>query len=209
MIEVGNYIYEDKENGYAYYIELYENGNYQIKLIKDYSHDFIFQVLVSKGKFDINNQSIKFSDINEELNFSANYVEKSIQFTNSYCFLKDISFRFYHQYNDEEVSSIASRSIDQGKLNQYMQCPEQKEFKPGTYDFEKVYKLNIYSEGKFEYFFEDLLVLKGEWYKKNNVIILRDEELNHEFYLLIKNKNTLISNLLPMDNYGVELKKIN
>lgn len=76
----------------------------------------------------------------------------------------------------------------------------------GVFENEQGFKLNIQQNNKYKLEFKNIILSEGEWHRDDNVIELKDLNLKHSFYILIKDK-ILISKLLPGDYKGCSLIK--
>lgn len=187
---------------------LYKGGTYYIELYEDVTDDISMSLILSCGKYKINNNRIFLID--KVHNFTTEIIrEKSkIKVVKSFKFLIDKQFNFYGNHDDKETNIIDPT------INTFKLYEKRKQYKLshkkiipldiGVYTDGQGYNLTIQQSNKYKLEYKNLFISEGEWRRDGNELELKDVYLKQSFYALIDYK-ALISSLLLGEYRGIKL----
>ena len=199
---------------YEINLSLYSSNDYCLSIDYWFSDDILDGVYLSYGKYDVKSGKIYLKDT---LNgFSMILIIKSkdeLFFEKSLCFLTGKTLRYFGINVDQnEVEQIINeKSLSKNKIEKKKEDFLKKKMLIDVYkgkylSVERQFKLELYENCEYSYFYQPFKISYGTWKKTGNVIELNDSILNHSFYFLIQNDSTLISNFVPGNYWGNTFK---
>jgi hypothetical protein len=221
----GSFYYCDFNNGrenVSCYIEFFNDNRYILSLDYQVTPDFIKALILSSGRYEIKGKMILFCD--EIHGFTLRYTKfdsNQLKQEHGFHFLKN-KIMTLNSNNAQSVfppipfnATIQKRQREEYLQQYYFLLP----FTPGFYESEYNtvnerrhnifetgldYEINIQQNGKYVLYYKKTAISEGSWKRRKNEIILFDESLQHQYYILINAKG-LISKYLLGEFKGCKL----
>ena len=190
------------------FLDLLKDGRYAIKLDWDVSDDMINIDHISMGNYTTKGDTIYFTDKFTSYSFVAVSNNQEITFTKGFPFMVGQVFTlcgssttdYYDSFYDRH-KSLLSETKDSIAYGEPFYPLEYKSYEGHKYSDMK-YILNINEDETYSFVYGGLLFSAGKWERIGNIIRLKDSYLNHDHYVLVKEKE------LVMYTIDITCKKI-
>ena len=175
----------DKEN--SCYLNL-NNGNFNIELVNQIV-DQQYSIVVSIGSYSTLNKTITLQDnyngFKLYLKVKKNKLEvvsKTILWMKDKIFIKEQS-----DYNDELLT--INKNVSDVIKNDYRYKLKNNILRIGVYraGISYAFKMTLLKSNEYTYSFNDIVLSRGTFKRKRNLLILYDTALNYSFYSFIGN----------------------
>ncbi|MCF8308265.1 MAG: hypothetical protein K9I68_04565 [Bacteroidales bacterium] len=182
------------------YIYFYDDNNYKITLYDEVTIDMVWIFRLSYGSYQWEGNNVYLHDNYNDLNMVFKKKGDELMPVKAFLFLKNTSFkkrnedRYRSSLNKYEISPL-EQQIEEVKTKSIAAPITLR----GTYrgGFSGHFRLFFTENNQYKYWYQDLLISKGEWRRENNIIKMQDAFLKHSFTMVVKNYNQLISLFLP------------
>lgn len=196
------------------WIEYFDNYRYVLTIEFQKSPDIIKAQILSTGHYKVEGKKILLSD--EIHGFTLRYAlieSNQLVQEHGFPFLNNKTMTLYPNNNQNVFPPIPfNAAIQKQQREKYLrQYYFTLPFTPGIYESEYNtvkkgrftifetgldYEINIMRNGRYVLQYKRIAISEGTWERKENEIVLFDEYLQHNFYLLISLRS-LISMYLP------------
>ncbi len=197
------------------YIEFINNSDdYYIEISSQETDDIIYVVILSYGKYKIEDGLIVLMDALHEYQMEMALAEDTLLMQKGFEFMKGKSFvRQGTSYGTDipgGVNENLNKANIQEERNRYnMQNKELHELTYGKYKgIDWDCDLAINENHTYVYEFRECQISKGTWERKGNILTLHDSSLDCDSYLMVGENDKVISKLLVGDNGGRIFKKV-
>lgn len=206
-----------------YNLRIYNKTYYELRCIQSYENSELYNsFILSMGRISYNKDSICLKDIMNNYDLKGLFELDTlteltyISINDSYEYFKDssivVSFRNGEEYN-ETCTNISNVKIY--KSNVLLKANEnygkkKLTLKYGVYSIKYntlEYKLEIYSNGAYKYYFNNRILSEGDWKIKQNLLFLNENKNSQQYILIIINKGTVSPVYLPL-LYAENIKNI-
>ena len=172
------------------------------------TNDILDNRTMSIGRYIVDKNTILLKDKVQNFEMKLIILNDSLKLQNSFGFLSNRVFGLKSSYVEMQVfnwlKDIDSTSVKKDKeayksLNPTiypLKLRKYTSYKRGFRDYE--YYLTLNKNNTYRLCFTNLTISEGNWTRNGVELILHDNSLKHNFYLMIGNK-VLISRLLPGD----------
>jgi len=214
-INLMKYYYPKDFSGYDFYLFLYADGNYCIKLEKNSEFDVILlRPIISSGKYEVENNLIVLTDSYTQCKMLFQLENSNLKPVNTFPFIKDLAFKDYYVcgsvekedwMNETTVKKLVGDFEKKNPFTEHLTKDELIKLNPftdGLYRYEfyrgERFEIKLDKNNKYEFSFKVfeesfisskldlfLIISTGTWNREGNILKLWDTNLKHHFYGLI------------------------
>jgi hypothetical protein len=174
------------------YLYLLNDGRYCIELEWDASDDIIYMDRISMGNYSSKGDTLYFNDRFTFFKFEAVIKDNVISFTSGFPFLIGRNLKYnrqimydYDASHYDRHKSMLSETADSIAFGEPIYPLEFKSY-TSVKRYSVPTNININEDETYSLVYGGLLFSKGQWERIGNLIRLKDNNLNHDHYVLIK-----------------------
>lgn len=182
---------------------------YEIQLCFQATDDMVNCPVLSYGHYSTANNSLYLHDDFYDYDWELSIIENVVNVGGGYALLDGKAVLNYRNEtvevlppNDDYLAKIKAR------IDTFITGQNDLPLVAGLYeDQNHDYSLRINDTGKYQLYLKDALLSDGDWSQKDNILILHDTHLNHDFQIAIGN-GSLMSLGIPGEFGGTILTLI-
>lgn len=174
------------------YLYLLNDGRYCIELEWDASDDIIYIDRISIGNYTSKGDTLYFNDKFTFFKFEAVIKDNVISFTSGFPFLIGRNLKYnrqimydYDASHYDRHKSMLSETADSIAFGEPFYPLEFKSY-TSVKRYSVPTNININEDETYSLVYGGLLFSEGQWERIGNLIRLKDNNLNHDHYVLIK-----------------------
>lgn len=176
---------------------------YEICLSYQATEDIVNVAVLSFGHYSTSDEQLFLHDDYFNYDWVVFIKDNVISVGHGYSFLNG---RDVLQYHDEIVKIVPPDNVYLGRIkaqvDRFFDQQDYQQIVAGQYeDQNHDNALIIKNDGKYELYLKDVLLSEGDWSQQDNLLVLHDIQLNHNFTFAIGNRS-LLSLGIPADFGG-------
>lgn len=176
---------------------------YEICLSYQVTEDIVNVAVLSFGHYSISDEKMFLHDDYFNYDWDVFIKDNVISVGHGYAFLngKDVL-----QYHDEIVKIVPPDNVYLGRIkaqvDSFFSQQDNPQIVTGQYEDQNHDNvLIIKNDGKYQLHLKDVLLSEGDWSQQDDLLVLHDIQLNHDFTFAIGNRS-LLSLGIPADFGG-------
>lgn len=186
-------------------IHFLENGEYCAEISSQETDDIVYIMVVSFGQFKLNDDLIIMTDAMHDFQMQLLIEGDTLFVQKGFGFMKD---KKLHRWGKTSPDNVHIKDFNKENLRQERERYEVQHKELHELTFGK-YKgmdwdcdLAINENHTYVYEFRECQISKGTWERKGNILTLCDASLDCDSYLLVGEKDRVISKVLVGDDTG-------
>jgi len=186
-------------------IHFLENGEYCAEISSQETDDIVYIMVVSFGQFKLNDDLIIMTDAMHDFQMQLLIEGDTLFVQKGFGFMKDKKLHRWGKTSPDNVhiKDFNKESLRQERERYEVQHKELHELTFGKYKgMDWDCDLAINENHTYVYEFRECQISKGTWERKGNILTLRDASLDCDSYLLVGEKDRVISKVLVGDDTG-------
>lgn len=186
-------------------IHFLENGEYCAEISSQETDDIVYTMVVSFGQFQQDGDLIIMTDVLQDFQMRLHIEGDTLFVQKGFGFMKDKKLHRWGKTSQDDVyiKVLNKDSIRQERERYEVQHKELYELAFGKYKgMDWDCDLAINENHTYVYEFRECQISKGTWERKGNILTLRDTSLDCDSYLLVGEKDSVISKVLVGDDTG-------
>ena len=186
-------------------IHFLENGEYCAEISSQETDDIVYTMVVSFGQFQLDGDLIIMTDVLHDFQMRLLIEGDTLFVQKGFGFMKGKKLHRWGKTSQDDVyvKALNKDSIRQERERYEVQHKELHELTFGKYkgvDWDC--DLAINENHTYVYEFRECQISKGSWNRKGNILTLHDASLDCYSYLLVGEKDSVISKVLVGDDTG-------
>lgn len=182
---------------------------YEIRLCFQATEDMVNCAVLSYGHYSTTNESLYLHDDFYNYDWELSLINNAVSIGSGYAFLNG---RAILNYRNETVKVLPPNDDYLAKIkaqtDMFINSQNNPRLVAGQYeDQNHGYLLRIKDIGRYQLYLKDVLLSEGDWGKQDNILVLHDVHLNHDFKIAIGN-GSLMSLGFPGEFGGTKLTLI-
>lgn len=182
---------------------------YEIQLCYQATEDIVSCAVLSYGHYSTANNSLYLHDDFYDYDWELSIIENVVNVGGGYALLDG---KAVLNYRNETVEVLPPNDDYLAKIKEqtdiFITGQNNPRLAEGLYrDQNHDYLLRINDIGTYQLYLKDALLSDGDWSQKDNILILHDTHLNHDFQIAIGN-GSLMSLGIPGEFGGTKLTLI-
>ncbi len=174
-------------------LSLYKSGEYTIELEENYVEDIFTMIPISYGNYVTINDTLFLKD--KIADFEIVIIQKYNLFTviKGLEWMVNKHFSYNYDLNDDKLNDktysllSSERNIDK-RTNFKNLHPVEFALKYGIYNNVRGYNFEIKTDDKYSLKYSELLISEGKIRREGNILLLKDNGLITDFYMIISNQ---------------------
>lgn len=203
---IGNLFTADLEQkDLSFNVHFFENGEYCAEISSQETDDIVYTMAVSFGQFLVNDELIVMTDALHDFQMQFLIVGDTLFVKKGFGFMKGKKLYCLGRtsMDDVHIKDLNKDSLRQERELYEVQHKELYELAFGKY--KGMYwdcDLSINENHTYVFEFRECQISKGTWERKGNILNLHDPILDCHSYLLVGEKDSVISKVLVGDDTG-------
>ena len=203
---IGNLFTMDMEQkDLSFDIHFLENGEYCAEISSQETDDIVYTMVVSFGQFQLDDGLIIMTDVLHDFQMQLLIEGDTLYVQKGFGFMRDKKLHCWGKTSQDNVhiKALNKDNIRQERERYEVQHKELHELTFGKYKgMDWDCDLTINENHTYVYEFRECQISKGTWERKGNILTLRDTSLDCDSYLLVGEKDSVISKVLVGDDTG-------
>lgn len=208
-IYTGKYQIDINSNQVDCELIINSDHTYEIQLCFQATDDMVNCAVLSYGHYFTANDSLYLHDDFYGYDWKLSLINNAVSIGSGYVFLDG---RAILNYRNETVKVLPPNDDYLAKIkaqtDMFINSQNNPRLVAGQYeDQNHGYLLRIKDIGRYQLYLKDVLLSEGDWGKQDNILVLHDVHLNHDFKIAIGN-GSLMSLGFPGEFGGTKLTLI-
>ena len=194
-----------EQKGLNFDIHFLENGEYCAEISSQETDDIVYTMVVSFGQFQLDGDLIIMTDALHDFQMRLLIEGDTLFVQKGFGFMKDKKLHCWGKTSQDNVhiKALNKDNIRQERERYEVQHKELHELTFGKYKgIDWDCDLAINENHTYVYEFRECQISKGTWERKGNILTLRETSLDCDSYLLVGEKDNVISKVLVGDDTG-------
>lgn len=198
QLPTGKYLIDMESEQVACELLIGTDHTYEVRLSVLDTEDIVWCAILSNGHYSSSKDNLLLHDDHYSFNWELSISDNLVNVSHGYCFLNKKRILSYQKENvdilppNKEYLNRINTQIEKYIVQQDNPHVELCQYEDRNHH----YTLAIENNGGYHLYLKDILVSEGKWSQQDNILVLHDMQLDHDFTMAVGNR-TLLSIGIP------------